>query len=152
LKCQQTNGNGSPCQRSTWQWWLGVPLCDAHMRQALAGRRGPPPAAVLTAWAARHVACMADPWYRHLAGVDDVAAHPNRRPRMGEVQRGWLLDLGEPYGWAAVTKVEPVPTPRDGVPRVRVHFLTDREERPQHVCTADEPCYPYRRPDTAVAS
>lgn len=79
-----------------------------------------------------------------------MAAHANRRPRMDEAQQGWQMDLGDPYGWAKVTKVEALPVPRDGVPRVRLHFLTPAGERPQHVVPAADPVYPYKRNGAAA--
>lgn len=150
MQCRQTNGNGSPCQRSTWAWLDWVPLCDAHYRQAIGGRRDVPVELVLELWADRAVTWMADPAYRHAVGYD-VASHATRRPRMGEVERGWVLDLGDGYGWATVTKVEHLPPPRDGLARVRIHFLTEQDQRPQHTVRADEPVYPYRRPQQGAA-
>lgn len=127
MQCEQTNGNGSPCQRSTRQFWDGVPLCDAHIRQVAAGVRPPPGRGC------------------------DVPSHANRRPRWDEVQRGWHMDLGEPYGWCEVTKVEALPIPLDGVPRVRVHFLSSAGQRPQHTLPLTDPVYPYRRTNGAAA-
>lgn len=148
-RCAQTNGNGVACQRRTGQWLDWVPLCDAHYRQAMGGRRDVPIEWILGSWADRAAVWLADPAYR--AGLrEPVATHANRRPLMGEVQRGWVLDLGDGYGWAEVTKVEQV-TPRDGLPRVRLHFLTEQDQRPQHTVRADEPCYPYRRPQQGAA-
>jgi hypothetical protein len=140
MECEHTNSNGTPCQRRTWLLWLGViPLCDAHFRQCLAGRPLPLGATHQRARMARLVRL---PGFRD----GDMATHANRRPTMAEVRQGWLLDLGEPYGWATVTKVALLPPPVDGVPRVRVSFLTDAGQRPQHVTPRSEPCYPYRRP------
>ena len=79
-----------------------------------------------------------------------MATHATRPPRWDEVQPGWHMNLGGPYGWAKVTKVEPVPTPIDGIPRVRVHFLTAAGERPQHVNPVADPLYPYRRNGAAA--
>lgn len=122
MQCEQTNGNGSRCQRRTRQFWDGVPLCDAHLRQVQAGIRPPPPKA----------GC-------------DMPTHATRRPRWDEVRPGWQMELGGPYGWCRVTKVEPVPTPIDGIPRVRIHFLSDAGERPQQVHPVADPIYPYRK-------